>query len=136
MLGITEQLFRDVSVKVEKVEGIDEMYAKNVYKCTATAPENGILYLKNICLNEQADQSLQKTIAKKVNSNNIYSCEMFSSGQTDVGYANMGEEIVAYLTDVEDIDDIKFTFLNYGAAEKLCQKLIERQAEFEYTKNG
>lgn len=136
VLGITEQLFRDVSVKVEKVEGIDEMYAKNVYKCTATAPENGILYLKNICLNEQADQSLQKTIAKKVNSNNIYSCEMFSSGQTDVGYANMGEEIVAYLTDVEDIDDIKFTFLNYGAAEKLCQKLIERQAEFEYTKNG
>lgn len=135
-LGINETLFQDISVKIEEITTIDKLYAQNVYKCSITAPADGILYLKNICLNEQFNDSGKKHISKEFNTKNIYYCEQFSEGQTDIGYVAENKELIAYLTDVKNINDIKFTFLNYNVAEKLCKKLQERQVYFEYLKNG
>ncbi len=129
-------LFESVTLEKKQVSGIDSMYADNVYKCTFIAPYDGILYLEDMCLFEQFNSSAKDYISKKVDSVNIYTCKNYSAGQTDLGYANAGEEMVVYLTDVENINDVKFTFLNYSNAEKLCTKFKENQANFEYTKNG
>lgn len=135
-MGIEDSLFMDISVTVEEITTIDKLYAENVYRCSIIAPCDGILYLKNMNLHEQFNESAKNYISKKVDVDNIYSCEGFSEGQTDIGYANSGEELISYLFNVEDINNVEFTFLNYDAAEKVCQKLQERQAEFEYTKSG
>lgn len=132
----TNPIFEDANVTVEEVSGIDTMYAENIYKCSFTASYDGILYLKNMCLFEQSNSTAESYISRKVGSKNIYSCKNYSSGQTDVGYALAGEQIVVYLTNVSDISSAKFTFLNFANAEKLCLKLKENQAKFEYTKNG
>ena len=132
----TNPIFADANVKKEQVSGIDEMYAENVYKCSFVAPYDGILYLKDMCLFEQSNSTAESYISRKVGSKNIYSCKNYSTGQTDVGYIESGKEIVVYLTNVDDINNVNFTFLNYANAEKLCLKFKENQAKFEYTKNG
>ena len=134
--NISEKLFDDVSVTISKVEGISELYVKNVYKCSYTAPYDGVLYLKNAAIHEQGLTGIKEYVSKEVDSNEIYSCESCSAGQTDVGYVKSGEETVFYLINVEEISDVKFTFLNYGVAENLCERLKDSEVEIDYIKNG
>lgn len=133
-LGVTQSVFENVNVKIEEVNGINTVYAKNVYKISYTPKSDGVLYTK-IAIS-YSSENVKKYLIKKLETDKIFQCDSLYEGQTDLGFARAGEELVVYLTDVEDISKVSFTFMDYSLASEVCEKIKTNSVNFEYTKNG
>lgn len=132
-LGVTQSVFENVNVKIEEVDGINTVYAKNVYKISYTPKSDGVLYANAI---SNSSENLKKYLIKKLGTNKIFQCGSLYEGQTDLGFAQAGEELVVYLTDVEDISKVSFTFMDYSLASEVCEKIKTNSVNFEHSKNG
>lgn len=133
-LGVTQSVFEDVNVKIEEVDGINSVYAKNVYKISYTPKSDGVLYAK-IAIS-YSSENLEKYLIKNLGTNKIFQCDSLYEGQTDLGFVRAGEELVVYLTDVEDISKFEFVFMDYSLAREVCENIKENSVNFEYSKNG
>lgn len=123
--GIEGELLETVSFNAKQFTEDD---GTEKLKIDFTADKEGILYLNGIFNYPSKNDSI--TIDE-------FSLD-FADCYQDVAYLRENENYVfnLRLAEDKDIDDIRASFLNYEVAKQLCEKIIQKQTEFEFTKDG
>lgn len=115
-------------VELEEGETVERgLYKKQKITYKATKP--GILYANSYLIQEQDEDGLD----------NFFLYRTDSSIYQDMAYLEAGDEISFIIRNYYNdtaLENIGYRFLDYSVAKEFCEKVIDVNASYDYTKNG